>query len=362
MKISKNQTIGRLLGILLILCLIGMIRWLSQQSTIDRISFPSIVSNQWGQYRRQSCSCTRPILANPLIIDETSASFCSQYATYRGFHQRVIAISIFGPRENSLFDWNTSLAFLHELINDTATVYPGWTLRVYHDTFIGNDIICPIECRYDHVDFCNATGLLGLGNVASYMPPRIWRFLPIGDAYVDIAASRDLDSPLTPRELAATNEWLATNKSWHVMRDHPLHTVPMLAGLWSFRSALNRTFARLLLAKLVNSSLISHYGGKGDQPFLTDHVWPHIQNEVIAHDSHLCMRSYGLNSRPWPTRRPLLNETGCFVGCIRPCCPPIKFPFGECPLACRPKDHPDWTMCWSRPLNVVVARADSFEW
>jgi hypothetical protein len=40
-----------------------------------------------------------------------------------------------------------------------------------------------------------------------------------------------------------------------------------------------------------------------------------------------------------------LNEPGCFVGCIRPCCPPVKFPFGECPMACRPKNHTDWTMC-----------------
>jgi hypothetical protein len=119
----------------------------------------------------------------------------------------------------------------------------------------------------------------------------------------------------------------------------------ILGGMWSFRSALNRTFARMLLEKILDRTLVSRYGRRGDQTFLEHHVWPHIQDDLIAHDSHLCKTWYGKNSRAWPTRRPLLNESGCFVGCVRPCCPPIKYPFGECPLACRPKNHPEWTMC-----------------
>jgi hypothetical protein len=115
--------------------------------------------------------------------------------------------------------------------------------------------------------------------------------------------------------------------------------------MWAFRSALNRTFAGVLLGKILDRSLVSRYGGRGDQTFLTDHVWPHIQDDLIAHDSYLCTTSYGKNSRPWPTRRPLLNYTDCFVGCVRPCCTPLKYPFGECPIACRPKNHTDWTMC-----------------
>ena len=72
-------------------------------------------------YRRHSCSCTRPILkqdSDLLILDETSSSLCSRYSTLRGFHQRVIAISMYGPQENALFAMNTSVRFLHELIAD----------------------------------------------------------------------------------------------------------------------------------------------------------------------------------------------------------------------------------------------------
>ena len=57
---------------------------------------------------------------------------------------------------------------------------------------------------------------------------RFGDFLPAGDGLVDIMGSRDLDSPLTKRELDAVNEWISSNKEWHSMRDHPWHVVPML--------------------------------------------------------------------------------------------------------------------------------------
>lgn len=184
------------------------------------------------RYRRQSCSCTRPLInksnSNLLIIDETSTSFCSHYSTLRGFHQRIISISMYGPKENSLFAFNTSIDFLYQLIDDMKTKYPDWILRIYHNRIIQDDIVCSIECTYDYVDFCNATTLGNLGNLGSYIPAKIWRFLPVGDELVDIMASRDLDSPITQRELEAVKEWIASGKAWHAMRDHPMHFVPML--------------------------------------------------------------------------------------------------------------------------------------
>ena len=44
--------------------------------------------------------------------------------------------------------------------------------------------------------------------------------------------SRDLDSRLSERENAAVQEWLKSNKSIHVMRDHIKHDFTILGGLW----------------------------------------------------------------------------------------------------------------------------------
>jgi hypothetical protein len=116
--------------------------------------------------------------------------------------------------------------------------------------------------------------------------------------------------------------------------------------MWGFRPELNRKFASNILRKILNRSLVIRYDRRNDQTFLTENVWRYISDDVIAHDSFLCKEPFGKNSRPWPKRRPHpANDTGCFVGCRRPCCKSLKYPFGECPKACRPKKHTDWTMC-----------------
>ena len=53
------------------------------------------------------------------------------------------------------------------------------------------------------------------------MPPQVSLFL-----------SRDLDAPLTVREVEAVNEWLESDLAIHIMRDNPDHNVPILGGLW----------------------------------------------------------------------------------------------------------------------------------
>ena len=355
----------RVIAVFFLVIFLGIIRWFFDDSLISPLTRDSI-EQPILFYRRSKCSCTRLIYgqqSNLLVVDETSTSLCSQYATLRGAHQKIIAISMYGPKENVLFNLNDSVNFLHELIFDMNKIYPNWILRVYHDQSLNDDLICSIECSYHNVDFCNASQLGSLGSISDYMPPKIWRFLPAGDLLVDMIISRDLDSPLSQRELDAVNQWLSTNKSWHIMRDHPLHQMPilglnfcsyrktvyefvcLLGGMWGFHCEYNRTFAREFLNKLLNRTLISRYGGRDNQTFLTEHVWPYIQNDMFVHDSYLCETFYGRSSHPWPTRRPSLNESHCFVGCIRPCCPPTKFPLGECPIACRPKHHQNWTMC-----------------
>ena len=147
--------------------------------TVTLPSTPIIYKQGTLAYQRQSCSCARPLFtstSNLLILNEISSSLCSHYSTLRGSHQRIISISMYGPKENALFAFNASLNFLSELINDMKKIYPDWILRVYHDATIKDDIICPIECAHNHVDFCNASALGNLGNIGNYVPPKIWRF------------------------------------------------------------------------------------------------------------------------------------------------------------------------------------------
>ena len=48
-----------------------------------------------------------------------------------------------------------------------------------------------------------------------------WRFHPAGETDVDVMISRDTDSRLSAREVAAVQEWLSSAADVHIMRDHP---------------------------------------------------------------------------------------------------------------------------------------------
>jgi hypothetical protein len=157
-----------------------------------------------------------------------------------------------------------------------------------------------------------------------------------------LVLSRDLDSPLTLRERSAVDAWLLSNKSFHAMRDHPLHETIVLAGMWGFRPSLNRKLSRTIHHKLHNTTLVKAYTGLGDQPFLAQEVWPYVTNDRLVHDSFHCEK-FG-EAVPFPTQRPPLNETYRFVGCIKPCTQ-AAHTFNKCPIACRPKDHKDWVDC-----------------
>jgi hypothetical protein len=135
--------------------------------------------------RRPECTCLRPALphlSSHLLLNKQQPSFCSHYTSQRGPHQRIISISLFGPKEVRKFEIHRSLRYLLLLIKDINKIYSdGFILRIYHDNTINaTNVICPIECAYSNVDFCDM-------NHKTFIPPKIWRFIPAGDPLVDIS-------------------------------------------------------------------------------------------------------------------------------------------------------------------------------
>ena len=63
----------------------------------------------------------------------------------------------------------------------------------------------------------------------------------MADGYVTEWHSRDLDSKLNKRERAAVDEWLATNHTYHVMRDNKHHGTAILGGMFGKLMYRNHT-------------------------------------------------------------------------------------------------------------------------
>ena len=210
---------------------------------------------------------------------------------------------------------------------------------------IQREALCHLACTYpEEFELCDVENNPKYGNVSQIFPMN-WRFLPTLDPQVDIAFSRDLDSPFTQhREFEAVNEFLKSSKEFHFMRDHPQHNTPILGGLWGVKLTKNiRSSIHQSFAKIFESSMF--YNGRNqrgsDQDLLGKFIWPWAKDYSLGHDSYFC-NNY-VNSRPFPTKR---EEHLCnFIGCTSEEDNLSLTKANECPMKCRPEDHPDWKHC-----------------
>lgn len=113
----------------------------------------------------------------------------------------------------------------------------------------------------------------------------------------DISIFRDTDSRLSRREKFAVDEWLATDKTFHIMRDHPFHKFPILGGMWGFKNN-----GKYDLKKLLDLFIPSDKYGT-DYEFFSKILYPLINDDKVVHDEFF-------DNKPFPT----LREGSEFVG------------------------------------------------
>jgi protein O-GlcNAc transferase len=108
---------------------------------------------------------------------------------------------------------------------------------------------------------------------------------------------RDTDSRISEREIYAVEEWMASGKGFHIMRDHPWHKFPILGGMWGIRKGVIPN-----LKELINSFNVQNSYGT-DYQFLAAKVLPLVQNNMMVHDEFY-------DGKPFPTQRSRLEFVG----------------------------------------------------
>ena len=169
------------------------------------------------------------------------------------------------------------------------TIYPGWIGRFYCGKSVPIDII-EILKTYTNVEVIE---MEENGDWSGMF----WRFYACEDS--DVMISRDTDSRLNLREKNAVDEWLNSDKDFHIMRDHPHHGLPILTGMWGCRNNRIPNIEQLLLKWKTHSPKgIFH---ADDQDFLGQFIYPMTVNNSMEHSE------FGLKSvspiRPFPTQR-----------------------------------------------------------
>lgn len=195
--------------------------------------------------------------------------------------KNVVAYSLWG--DHPMY-WNGALRNI-ELVNK---LYPGFIVRFYIDKDSKPELIESIKGENVEVFLVESK---------DSFHGMFWRFWAAEDPDVDIFLSRDCDSRPSEREVLAVNEWIKSDKDFHIMRDHPYHTVPILGGMWGCRNGIMR---KLGLIKMIESW--NQYQRKGiDQDFLGRCIYPLVYKTSMEH-SEFNLR-FGGEIRPFPTIR-----------------------------------------------------------
>lgn len=205
--------------------------------------------------------------------------------------QRVVSMSLYGSKPLYLVGARESVLCYGEL-------FPGWTTLIY----VGDSVPAEVVSELRTFPHCRIVRMHGLPEDASAM---YWRFLAAGIPDVEAVIFRDADCRPSRRERAAVDEWLATGRVLHIMRDHPNHTEPILGGLWGIRGGGLRDVA----------DRISAYGPDrrfgSDQRFLRAVVYPDLIHDALVHqDIAIFPDPPGTQQRAFPTTR----EGSRFVG------------------------------------------------
>ena len=129
-----------------------------------------------------------------------------------------------------------------------------------------------------------------------------WRFLPILEKEVEYLIVRDLDSRTTQKEVLCVNDWLKSNKQFHIIRDGITHQMPFMGCSFGFKNPLPFDFQALLDK---NKHFWNNNRYNGDQLFLAHCIYPLTVNNRIVHDSFNHYELDGFNR---------LERTELFIG------------------------------------------------
>ena len=173
--------------------------------------------------------------------------------------------------------------------------FPDWKCRFYIDKNSRQDLIDTIKGDNVEVVLVNPTGSHDNSYFHNGM---LWRFAASEDPEVNVFLSRDCDSRISEREVSAINEWLLSDKDFHIMRDHPYQSTHILGGMWGCRNGMMR---KIGLSNLISNWCVnkrSSYSYGIDQDFLKEVVYSLIKNNAMEH-SEFNLR-FGGEIRPFP--------------------------------------------------------------
>jgi hypothetical protein len=177
-----------------------------------------------------------------------------------------------------------------------ADIFPDWKAVFYIADNVDKEVVNKI---------IDLGGLVEIMDSAESFSGMFWRFKAISRTDVDLMEVRDCDSRISERDFFSIEEFIKSDKQYHILRDHPLgHYHRINGGMWGCK----KNEFIMEIDKLINEYLKNNYSHvfntdaarhdtirNADQIFLADVLYPVFQKDSIVHDEYF---KYEAHSKP----------------------------------------------------------------
>jgi len=191
--------------------------------------------------------------------------------TIKKEHERIVfSFSLYGAQKK----------YTEGMIRNAKMItarFPAARIQIYLADDVPADVRTTLE-SFASVRIVSVRRSSGIQNMFD-------RFTAIDDTDCDVMFSRDADSRVNERDASCIEDFLASDKSLHILRDHRNHTQRIMGGMWGIRkNILRQSIRSMIQAWLVQNNNPSHYGC--DQQFLGNVLYPMFVHKALVHDPH----------------------------------------------------------------------------
>ena len=180
--------------------------------------------------------------------------------------KRVFSFTLFGSDDK----YCKGLLRNIELIQEAFPDFETWV-------YIGNDVPAHIlqKLSTEKNVRCFFTGEVGMVN-------KLYRFFAIDDPSVDVMFVRDCDSRVFKRDISTIHDFLASDKLFHIVRDHPNHFHKIMACSLAIRKGLMSSPLFQVFQEYRKTNEVTTFWN--DQEFLASTFYPYVLPVCMIHD------------------------------------------------------------------------------
>tara|TARA_B000000557_G_scaffold231592_1_gene205002 strand:+ start:1103 stop:1963 length:861 start_codon:yes stop_codon:yes gene_type:complete len=180
--------------------------------------------------------------------------------------KKAISFSLY---DSGYYYGGTHMRYTYNMVANiliAQKIFPDWQIYVYYDNTVKPNIInflkkSPNVVAKDMTD-----------HWLSKKDKIMWRNLAM-DEDIDIVCIRDCDNWLSYREKVIMDDWIASDKNMHIIRDHCWHADHrMNAGLWGRKKQLNFNMENLMKEHFNNNKHHRTHSGD-DEYFLINNFY-----------------------------------------------------------------------------------------